>query len=295
MLTDRLSSPMMLAWLIYFSVMELLSLGPSQAPSCVLISEEARAENYSGNYACASMHEAIFRFFRYVWDHASHDNIIAFGTVMIALFTFVLYRSTEKLWIAGEKQIKVARDAADAAKRSADAAIETERGRVFVIMESDNIHDVLKGPRFYTNSPSMDDSILEIPIFRYRLKNYGKTPCVMTYRAHGMTLVPARQPVGSRQWQPQFGRGLEAWASGETTDVFECFPCSRPFASLTVDALLKGSSNWSHSGVWTTGTGLTSSESCIGRPGALTAAFASPPTTISPKRKASRPPCRRRE
>jgi hypothetical protein len=103
---DRLSSPMMLVWLIYFSFAELLSLLPSQASSCILISEEASAEDYSGNYACASMHEAIFRFARYIWDSASHDNIIAFGTILIAVFTYVLYRSTDKLWTAGEKSAR---------------------------------------------------------------------------------------------------------------------------------------------------------------------------------------------
>jgi hypothetical protein len=108
---------MTLVWLIYLSFAELSSLLPSQATSCILISEEANAENYSGDYACASMHEAIFRSARYVWIHADHDNIIAFGTVMIAIFTYVLYRSTEKLWEAGEKQFTLARQEFNATHR----------------------------------------------------------------------------------------------------------------------------------------------------------------------------------
>jgi hypothetical protein len=126
MLMDRLSSQMTLVWMIYFLFAELLSLMPSQLSSCILVSEEASAENYSGNYACASMHEAVFRLLRYIWDNASHDNVIAFGTVLIALFTFVLYRSTTKLWLAGERQIEVARTAANAADLSARAAIAIE-------------------------------------------------------------------------------------------------------------------------------------------------------------------------
>lgn len=100
-----LESPMTIVWLVYFLIAELLSLMPSQLSSCILVSEEVNAEDYSGNYACASMHEAIFRFIRYIWERADHDNIIAFGTVMIAIFTYVLYRSTDKLWTAGEKQL----------------------------------------------------------------------------------------------------------------------------------------------------------------------------------------------
>jgi hypothetical protein len=107
---DRLSSSMTLVWLIYFSFAELSSLLPSQASSCILISEEASTENYSGDYACSSMHEATFRLVRCIWDNASHDNVVAFGTILIAVFTYVLYRSTSKLWEAGEKQFKLARD-----------------------------------------------------------------------------------------------------------------------------------------------------------------------------------------
>jgi hypothetical protein len=124
MLVDRLSSPMTLVWLVYFSFAELLSLLPSsQASSCILISEEASAENYSRDYACASMHEAIFRFVKFIWSESGHDNVVAFGTILIATFTYVLYRSTEKLWLAGEGQIAVALKAANAADRSARAAI----------------------------------------------------------------------------------------------------------------------------------------------------------------------------
>jgi hypothetical protein len=104
MLMGWLESPMTLVWLVYFSIAELLSLMPSPVSSCVLASEEVSAENYSGDYACASMHEAIFRGIRYIWHHASHDNIIAFGTILIAVFTCVLYRSTDKLWIAADRQ-----------------------------------------------------------------------------------------------------------------------------------------------------------------------------------------------
>jgi hypothetical protein len=111
MLMNWLESRMTLVWLVYFSIAELLSLGPSQAPSCILISEEARSENYTGNYACASMHEAIFRFVQYVWRHAGHDNIIAFGTILIAVFTYVLYRSTDKLWAAAQEQARITENA----------------------------------------------------------------------------------------------------------------------------------------------------------------------------------------
>jgi hypothetical protein len=46
-----------------------------------------------------------------------NDNlIVAVSTVAIAFFTFTLWRATNKLWSAGEKQIGVAQAGVDAAK-----------------------------------------------------------------------------------------------------------------------------------------------------------------------------------
>jgi hypothetical protein len=104
MLTDRGWLETILA-LVYFAILEALSWETSQFPPCILVSNEAGGENQSGNQACATMHEAIFRFADFIWDNASHDNILAFGTICIAVFTYVLYRATNKLWDAGERQL----------------------------------------------------------------------------------------------------------------------------------------------------------------------------------------------
>ena len=45
----------------------------------------------------------------------------AFASIAIALFTFTLWRSTDRLWKAGESQIDSARESADASKKVADA------------------------------------------------------------------------------------------------------------------------------------------------------------------------------
>ena len=105
-----LESRMTLVWLAYFSIAELLSLMPSQVSSCILISEEAGGNNYSGDFACAPMHEAIFRFTRFIRDNANHDNVVAFGTIAVSVFTYTLWRSTNLLWAAGEKQFRLARE-----------------------------------------------------------------------------------------------------------------------------------------------------------------------------------------
>lgn len=61
---------------------------------------------------------------------------VAFFTLWIALFTAVLAWSTIKLWKAGERQISIAKDSADAAKSSADTArdalVKLQRAQLFV-------------------------------------------------------------------------------------------------------------------------------------------------------------------
>ena len=86
----------------YFGILEVLSWETSKFPPCILMSDEADGGDQAGVQACATMHEAIFRFLRLTWAYATHDNIIAFGTIAIASFTYVLYRATNKLWKAGE-------------------------------------------------------------------------------------------------------------------------------------------------------------------------------------------------
>ncbi len=150
---------MTLAWLIYFSFAELLSWMPSsQASLCILISEEANSKDYSGDHACATMHEAIFRFARYVWDNASHDNVVAFGTILIALFTYVLYRSTNKLWDAGERQL-------DHLETTSQRQL-----RAYVVANPKGVD--IRGPE---NETSVT--------FQIVIKNTGQTP------AHELTIV----------------------------------------------------------------------------------------------------------
>jgi hypothetical protein len=109
-------------WGIYFAAAELCSNLPSYSFSCVLVSDEDNTKDYSGNQPCAPMHEAIFRLLKFLWAKASPEYINAFAAVAVAVFTFTLWRSTLKLWKAGEKQIAAANDAALAANRSADIA-----------------------------------------------------------------------------------------------------------------------------------------------------------------------------
>jgi hypothetical protein len=53
------------------------------------------------------------------------DWLLVLFTALLALFTYFLWDSTDKLWKSGKQQIAIARDAADAAKKSAEVATKT--------------------------------------------------------------------------------------------------------------------------------------------------------------------------
>jgi hypothetical protein len=108
-------------WIVYFGVLQILSWALSESPLCILISEKNQAKNQAGDdthvRACATLFEDFIRGIRYLWDHADSDALTAVSTLLIAVFTFTLYRSTTRLWEASERQIRLARDDFEATHR----------------------------------------------------------------------------------------------------------------------------------------------------------------------------------
>jgi hypothetical protein len=219
MLTTDQHWGMSLVWSAYFSILELLSLGQtSEVSPCIVVSQEQGAKDQSGYQACAAVHEAVSSLLGLIYRHASHDNVIAFGTAVIALFTFTLWRSTNNLWKAADrdfkaaqikdrraslvrmrddvqvrKQMEIAAKAANAATKSAEAALAAERARFFIMIENTNISDVL-----YAFKAEPDPTILTLvgtttpPEITYRIKNYGKTPGIILEVSLGMKVASER-------------------------------------------------------------------------------------------------------
>jgi hypothetical protein len=170
MLIDWLQKPSTIVWGLYLAAAELSSCLPSYSFSCILVSDENNAKDYSGNQSCATVHEAIFRFLRFIWVNANHDNINAFAAVAVAVFTFTLWRSTLKLWETGEKQIAIAKVSADAAiesnKLSRDLSVAENRPWLSV-----NIIIGHRGLYFDENGANLD--------LVFIVKNTGKTPAYL--------------------------------------------------------------------------------------------------------------------
>jgi hypothetical protein len=127
-------------------------------------------------------------------------------TEPIALFTLVLAFSTVGLWVAtiglyfaGERQIKLAKETADqqaveiqnqidiareanrAAQKSADAAIATERARLYVVIEH-NFLRCVEAAKAWDGPLQQEGRLLPFdiqPMAGIRFKNYGKTPAII--------------------------------------------------------------------------------------------------------------------
>ena len=98
------------------------------------------------------------------------DAVTAIATAFIAVFTFTLWQSTRKLWIAGERQIEIAMTAAEAAMRQAGTAesafTKLERPYVFIFGVS-------------KLEISRDRPLNQQPHVKYVVANYGKTPATI--------------------------------------------------------------------------------------------------------------------
>jgi hypothetical protein len=138
-------------------------------------------------------------------DHWS-TLITAIATACIAWFTLSLRQSTDRLWKAGDDQLRLTKDISDrqskdisnqidiareanrAAQKSADAAVATERARFYVVIQKHNFEDFLKRAGMYPNSPTMPFSF--DPMIEFTFKNYGKTPGIIREISHGLTASP---------------------------------------------------------------------------------------------------------
>jgi hypothetical protein len=88
----------------YIAFAEVLSLWTSKfGPPCLVISQYQTTDDKIGYQACATVHEGIARFVLFFWNHATHNNIGAAATVVIAIFTLTLWRSTDRLWSLGNR------------------------------------------------------------------------------------------------------------------------------------------------------------------------------------------------
>jgi hypothetical protein len=128
------------------------------------------------------------------WEKVASDPI-AFFTIVLAFSTVGLWFATYRLYLAGERQIDAAQSAADAAQRSADSFIATERPHLFISAIEPSIRDDLKDKFAYTLVPRR--ALIAIII-----RNYGRTPAVMTRRDVQLCFSKGQLPIAPHQLFP---------------------------------------------------------------------------------------------
>ncbi|MBZ9843717.1 hypothetical protein [Mesorhizobium sp. CA5] len=178
-------------------------------------------------------------------EHAP-DWSVAFFTFILCVFTGLLWRSTNKLWLAGEKQmkliqdnaalqsadmqasIKVAEDAAKAANRSAEVA---ERTMVLNDRPWVGVELQILGPLVFT---AHDCSIkLDMTI-----TNHGRSPAIRT-DPHVEFFVSTQKAIEWRNKMEDSARYMIANMFGET--LFPTVPRSKKWSfSVSRDDILRG-------------------------------------------------------
>lgn len=186
----------------YVAFAEILSWETSQFPSCIVVSEYQTADYRPGYETCATLHEGIMKVLTFLWEHATHDNISAAAAVVVAIFTWTLWRSTRLLWVSGERH--------------------SERQlRAYVMVDIVDIDNLSMGGN---------------PEATLTFKNSGQTPAVELthWAAMGFSTFPLTGPLPRRDGQLP-ARPL---APGATTIVNTGI--DRPLNAATLNALMAG-------------------------------------------------------
>jgi hypothetical protein len=155
----------------FLAALEVLSWAMSAWPLCMV------ASTYQAPESCASFSEGVARFLAFLWEHANANVVTSIAAVLIAIFTWTLWRSSELMW-------SVTTAAADAARRSADALVVAEQAQLLAVFGVSNIAHVLT--ELGAREPSSDEATTpkERVFVQYSLKNYGRTPAVLKEISH---------------------------------------------------------------------------------------------------------------
>jgi hypothetical protein len=148
-------------------------------------------ENYSGN----SFQEKIASFYVLLigsrlcigeFIHANGEGIIAIFTVILGIATWFLWKATRDLVndakATSTSQIAVTKIAAEAAKKSSDTLVATERPHVFIVVQLNNLQEMITGLSLIrADADSKASTDLKVSYF---FENYGRTPAIIKESSH---------------------------------------------------------------------------------------------------------------
>jgi hypothetical protein len=146
-------------------------------------------------------------------------TLTAVAVIFIAFFTLALQRSTARLWKAGERQIGVVEKAAETAKLSAQAAVDSERAHLFVSIKASNLDRPLQNARLDDGPEPSVATPVDPPCIDYVLSNYGRTVALLKEVKHAITWESTE---GLRSYQPGTHGPLEVIAPQTESKVISC-------------------------------------------------------------------------
>jgi hypothetical protein len=148
------------------------------------------------------------------WERTTSDPI-AFFTLVLAISTVGLWVATIFLYSAGERQIGVAKESADAANLSAQAVINADRAHLYVIIKQHNVSDIIDATGGMKYSVKIAKDRITAPTLAYVFKNYGKTPAVIEEAMHCMAI---QKTEGGRRMYETLDRAIEILGEREESD-----------------------------------------------------------------------------
>ena len=120
------------------------------------------------------------------------DSIVAIAAAITAIFTGLLWRSTEKLWTAGEKQIQVNRRSSRASLTAAQAA----QAQVSNALRAELPIIVAQNTAYRPATILPDNQIPEHGELRIKVENFGRPPaelishCIEASVLHRLPEIP---------------------------------------------------------------------------------------------------------
>jgi hypothetical protein len=160
------------------------------------------------------------------WIEAHEGILTALATIVIAVFTWALARSTKRLWIETKEASTIAKKSADAALKTAQNMEAAERAYV-------KMSHLLPGVRF-----EQDGTICRVTV-QMRIKNYGRTPAKVTNILFFHQWLPQGEPLPRTPDYPQ-SVGDEAPKMFLVTDEEVFTPQHTQSVTFTVEDVRNG-------------------------------------------------------
>ena len=166
----------------YLGFAEVLSWETSRWPGCIVVSGYQRPDNRSGQQTCATLHEGFMQFLAFIWDHATHDNIIAVASVMVAVFTATI-------WLVNRSQLQRSQEV-ERAYVSGGGARHLRR-----YVNPPNVVPVFPANASILTQPDGTVIVVEpTAFFELHINNHGKTPARIHHARVGFCDAAAPPP-----------------------------------------------------------------------------------------------------